>query len=483
MLEIIEHFGIDAFKSGIDALLDYSYLQARTVVQSMPDGEYFFADYADEDSVNGRPMRVALTVRVKDDTLEFDYTGSDPQLSSSLNVPTGGNPRHVLVLVGLNYILYTLKPDILLNAGMLKVAHCILPEGTIVNAMPPAAVGMRSLTCSLIQLVTMGAFSQIVPDRLPACPAGGLSIVNVKTMDKGGRTVMASIGPVGGGAGGNPWGDGLEASGANYGFLRNTPVEINEAEVPIRITPLRCSPELGRGGQVPRGPRRRHGVQGFFSEHAGHRAQSRPLVVRLVGRLGRSSRRGIALYPQSRHAARGGTRQYRPGAVQSGRRYPNNGLRRGGYGDPAQRDPSKVLEDVRRGYVALDDAKRLYAVAITGDAIDERMTAQLRSEASRKTTASASGESAHFDFGEYRNRFESRWTRERYSALTDILARVPVAWRYFLKHRIFDALDGAYANNAEILPGPQLIDSIFAGLLQEYPELSALALPAKSAAR
>ena len=195
--EIIERFGLDTFKAAQRELLDYAETQARAIVRDIPDGEYFFAEYADEDSDGGLPCRIAITLRVQGETLELDYTGSDPQLSSSLNMPTGGRERHVLTMVGLGYVLYTLNPNLLLNAGVLRVARAILPKGTVVNCEPPAAVGMRSLTCVITQLCTFGAFARAVPDRMAASPAGSVSIMNVKTTDKLGRPVMASLGPVG----------------------------------------------------------------------------------------------------------------------------------------------------------------------------------------------------------------------------------------------------------------------------------------------
>ena len=72
------------------SLLDYAAAQAREVVRGIPNGEYFFCDYADEDSDNGYPCRIAITLKVADEDLVLDFTGSDPQLQSSLNVPTGG---------------------------------------------------------------------------------------------------------------------------------------------------------------------------------------------------------------------------------------------------------------------------------------------------------------------------------------------------------------------------------------------------------
>lgn len=198
--EIIDRFGFDGFKEGALAILDYAENQARNIIRDIPDGDYFFADYADEDGDGGHPCRVALTLRVRGEEVELDYSGSDPQLASSLNIPTGGRERHPLTLVGLTYVLVTLDPRLWLNAGTLRVARAILPKGSVVNCEAPAAVGMRSLTCMITQVVTFGAFSLALPERMPVTAPGGNAIMNVKTQDREDRSVMASIGPVGGAA-------------------------------------------------------------------------------------------------------------------------------------------------------------------------------------------------------------------------------------------------------------------------------------------
>ncbi len=247
--EMIRRFGLATFRAGIADLLDLAERQARRVLASIPDGDYEFADYLDEDSPGGLPCRLKLTLRIRGDSAEMDFTGSDPQVAASLNMPTGGDPRHILLMVGWNYVLYTLDPTVLLNSGLSRPAACIVPQGTILNPVFPAAVGMRSMTCMRLQGVIMGAFQRAVPDRLPAGPASGGPITNVNTTDnRTGRRVMASIDPITGGAGGSPYGDGADGSGANSGFLKNTPVEINEAEVPIRILRYGLEPDSGGAG-------------------------------------------------------------------------------------------------------------------------------------------------------------------------------------------------------------------------------------------
>jgi N-methylhydantoinase B len=404
----------------------------------------------------------------------MDYTGSDPQLQSSLNMPTGGRERHALALVGLVYVLYTLNPDILLNTGMLRVARCILPEGTVVNAVKPAAVGMRSLTCKLLHLLTFGAFAQAVPDRLAACPAGGLSILSVKTMNPHGATVMASIGPIGGGAGGSPSDDGEDGSGANNAFLRNTPVEINEAEVPIRITRYGVAPGSGGAGQY-------RGGQGLVMEFKVFAPNT------LVTARNRDRTRFASWGVRGGHAGANARFTRNPG-MPNAEELDNNdlvvcapgdvirlvGAGAGGYGLPVDRDAEKVREDVLRGYVTLDEARDVYGVVLTGEqlALDVAQTAHLRDE----TRARLEGQAAPaFSFGAHRDAFETKWTRERYAALTSLLAGVPVQWRYFIKHRIFEALDARIAAQPQACAdgSPAIVHALFAELVANYPQLTA----------
>ncbi|HWL58706.1 MAG TPA: hydantoinase B/oxoprolinase family protein, partial [Paracoccus sp. (in: a-proteobacteria)] len=99
--QMIARFGRQGFVQGVAALKDQAEAQARDILRAIPDGEYRFADYADEDSDHANPCRLNLTLRIAGDSAVLDFTGSDPQLGSSLNVPSGGDPRHTILLVGI----------------------------------------------------------------------------------------------------------------------------------------------------------------------------------------------------------------------------------------------------------------------------------------------------------------------------------------------------------------------------------------------
>jgi len=459
--EIVARFGIEDFCAGIEGILDYAEAQARKIIRSIPDGEYFYADYSDEDGDGGNPCRIAITMRVRDDELELDYTGSDPQLSSSLNMPTGGRERHPLALVGVTYALSTLDPTLLLNAGTLRPTRAILPPGTVMNCEAPAAVGMRSLTCSVSQIATLGCFSLAVPDRMPANSPGGNAILNVKTFDEANRIVVASIGPVGGGAGGTPKHDGPDGSGGLSAFLKNTPIEINEAEVPILFNRYGLQPDTA-------GPGRYRGGLATVMEF---RITAPNTVV-----TARNKNRTVFASAGALGGRAGATGSFmsNPGtaaAVEHGNKDviscgPGDVVRvvgagAGGYGPAFERDPQHVLRDWRSGFVSLEAARRDYGVAIENGTVDDRQTETLR-EAMRGEIA------GHFDFNEARRTFETLWTRERYDCLTGFLAESPVIWRHFLKGRVFQAVAGGRHGDK---PVTAQMAGIFGDLRAEFPTI------------
>jgi N-methylhydantoinase B len=434
MQDIIRRFGFDTFIEGVEQILNYAEAQTRQIIATVPDGDYFFADYADEDSVSGKPCRIALTLRVRGDEVILDYTGSDPQLGSSLNMPTGGRERHPLVMVGLTYVLYTLDNNLLLNAGTLRPARAILPEGSVVNCTRPAAVGMRSLTCAMTQIVTVGAFVQALPYLMPAASPGGNAIMNIKTTGRNGKPVMASIGPVGGGGGGTPFSDGSDGAGGATGFLRNTPIEISEAEVPIRFLRYGLEPDTGAPGKY------RGGLSAIMEFEI-----SAPETVVTARNRNRSVMPswGVA----GAHAGTISQFIRNPGcddAVSLGNTDvvhcgPGDVIRvigpgAGGYGNPFDRPAEAVLADVLKGAVSEERAEQNYGVVIRDGRVDMDATLVLRAN---RPSAPAD----IISYGAERTAFESVWTRERYDLLTDFLAAAPVGWRYFLKHRIFDAVE------------------------------------------
>jgi N-methylhydantoinase B len=321
-------------------------------------------------------------------------------------------------------------PGIWLNAGTLRPARAVLPEGSIVNSAPGAAIGMRSLTCAMTQIVTTGAFAQALPDKIPVAAPGGNAILNVKTTREDGQTVMASIGPVGGGGGALPFADGGDGAGGATGFLRNTPVEITESEVPIHIRRYGLETDTGAPG------RWRGGLSAIMEFEV-----SQPGTIVTARNRNRSTMAAWGLRgagpakvskflknpdtPSEENLGNSDIVQCVPGDVI---RVIGPGA--GGWGDPQTRPVDLVLQDIRRGAVSSAAAINDYGVVITDGELDLAKTSRMRN---RRNPADD-----FYSLSSERQTFETVWTRERYSLLTEYLAAKPVSWRFFLKRRIFD---------------------------------------------
>nr|WP_250812130.1 hydantoinase B/oxoprolinase family protein [Neorhizobium tomejilense] len=435
ILAMVEKFGREVFLEGTEVLLDHAEAQARDLLRSMPDGTWKFVDYADEDSVEANPCRLKLTLTIRGDEAILDFTGSDPQLGSSLNVPSGGDPRHTMLLVGVYYVLYTLNPKILLNTGLTRPFTCITPKGSVLNPIAPAAVGMRSLTCARLRSVIFGAFCQAVPEKLPAAPAGNNCIVNVMTTDeRNGRTVIAAVNPVVGGGGGMPHRDGTNGSGADAAYLKNTPIEITETEVPIEFVKYGLAKDSGGAGRW-RGGLATEMAFRVFSPGSRITARNRDRsFFRPWGTLGgrAAGLSDMVLNPGRDDFQRLGnidTAVLQPGDVLEIRSAGG-----GGRGNPIERETWRVAQDVARGYVSSEAAGRDYGVVIRGGIVDEAETEKVR--------AARTAPTGHFHYGPEREGYEAQWTPEAYDLLTDLLQGLPIHWRFFTKTEIFRRMKG-----------------------------------------
>lgn len=453
---MLERFGKEGFLAGVAALKDQAEAQAREILRDIPDGAYVFWDYADEDSDLANPCRLKLTLYINGESAVLDFTGSDPQLASSLNVPSGGDPRHTMLLVGIYYVLYTLNPRIHLNSGLTRPFSCVAPEGTVLNPVAPAAVGMRSLTCARLRSVIFGAFSQAIPERMPAAPAGNNCIVNVKTHDEAaGKPVIAAVNPVVGGGGGMPHRDGTNGSGADAAYLKNTPIEITETEVPVEFVKYGLARDSGgagrwRGGLATEMAFRVFAPDSRITARNRDRSRFRPWGV-LAGRAaGLSDMMVNPGTPEEQRLGSTDTVVLQPGDVLEVRSAGG-----GGRGDPMEREPWRVARDVARGYVSVEAARRDYGVALRGGTVDEEATSALRADAERHE--------GHFHFGPEREEYEAQWNTSAYDRLVEILMALPVHWRFFAKTEIFRRMTGR--------SGADGVDIAFAETCARFPDL------------
>src|SRR5215471_13669562 len=232
---LIARFGVDVVQKGMDDLLDYTERKVQALIRRMPRGRYEFSDYIEDDVVTDIPIRLKVVLTVGDGVIHLDFTGSDVQVGSALNVPTGGRAHPFMAVALFNYFI-TRDPGIPLNAGVLRPIRMTLPAGSVVNPQFPAACGVRYATVLRVYDAVLGALARALPAEIPAASGGQGCMVALSLPDpEAGRRHVTVIEPMIGGGGGRPARDGVDGCDASLGFLKTTPAETLEVEVPSLV--------------------------------------------------------------------------------------------------------------------------------------------------------------------------------------------------------------------------------------------------------
>ncbi len=233
LLQMAESYG--ATRLGIlgDALLDYSERLMRGQLHSLPAGEFSAEDWLDDDGVSGEPIRIA--VRLCTDpaqaALEIDFAGSSPQVQGSVNAV------RAISLSACFYLLRCLLPeDAPSTAGLLRPLTLITQPGTVVDALPPAAVaGGNVETSQRIVDTLLRALAQALPDRVPAASAGTMSNLTIGGLDPRTAEPFTYYETTAGGMGARPGLDGLSGVHTHMTNSLNTPIEALEFAYPLRM--------------------------------------------------------------------------------------------------------------------------------------------------------------------------------------------------------------------------------------------------------
>jgi N-methylhydantoinase B len=240
--ELVARYGFKEVDDYMQGLLEYTERMTRRLIESLPNGTYRFTDYLDDDGVSDQPVLVTVQVTIQDDEAVVDFTGSAPQQTGSINAV------FAITLSAVYYVFRCLVGlDVPNNSGCLVPIRVVAPEGTVVNAVRPAAVaGGNVETSQRIVDVLLGALSQAIPRRVPAASQGTMNNITIGGHSKSGRP-FAYYETIGGGMGARPWADGPSAVHSHMTNTLNTPVEALEYAYPIQV--LRYEIRHGSGGE------------------------------------------------------------------------------------------------------------------------------------------------------------------------------------------------------------------------------------------
>ena len=249
LLEMVASFGQRRLARSVTALQDYSERMMRAQIARVPDGTYDFEDYLDGDGMNPGRIRIALRLTIAGDRAALNFAGSDPQAEGPVNA------NYAIVVAAAAYVFRCLlREDVPFNAGSLRPITIDAPEGSAVNALPPAAMAAGNVEMSQrITDVLLGALAKALPDRIPAASSGTMNNLSFGGTDTGRKRSFTYYETIAGGMGAGPSHPGQSAVHTHMTNSWNTPVEAFEHEFPVRVRRYAIRAGSGGAGRHPGG--------------------------------------------------------------------------------------------------------------------------------------------------------------------------------------------------------------------------------------
>src|SRR5690606_6924509 len=168
--ELAGRYGIDTVTACVETIWNQAERAARLVVEKIPDGTYEAESFLDND---GRtldvPIRVKVKVKVEGSQMTVDYSEMHPQVNSPMNSGRSGG----IAAARVAFKALT-SPELDVNEGCFRPLTVDLPEGTILSARPPAALGQWSVALPTVIDTILKALASAVPDMVPAAHKGDM---------------------------------------------------------------------------------------------------------------------------------------------------------------------------------------------------------------------------------------------------------------------------------------------------------------------
>lgn len=346
----------------VDELLDRSETMTRQALHSLQPGTYRYADYLDNDGVDlDRLVRIEVAVTIAGGQMRCDFTGTSPQVRGPFNcMPSGPYAAACFALRAVTDPAGRI-PN---NGGCFRPIALALPEQSLVNPQEPAPTGCRTSTIKRITCCILGALRQAAPDRVPADSGSETVIMHFggRRAD-GDRYVTSQLLVSGSGASSGM--DGVDVIETDASNCLNVPAEALMMEAPIRVHRAALACGSGGPGQF------RGGLGGVYEyeildgEATVTYRGERHFCEAAGEQAGLGGGRARAVIRRA-----DGNEEIVPSKIVA-RLHPGDRLiietaGGGGFGDPKQRDPARIQQDLRDGKVTLQAARDIYGY--TGNA-------------------------------------------------------------------------------------------------------------------
>jgi N-methylhydantoinase B len=376
--ELLERYGREPVLAAIQNIMDQSEAAARERTRSIPDGVYEAESFMDDDGLEiGRPVPIKVRVIKTGDEMTIDLSEVSPQVRGFFN--SGPSTGYSCAQVA--YKCLTSPTDYPINEGSFRSLKVIVPKGTVISAVKPAAMRWWMTFPMTVVDTVFKAMAQAIPDRTIAAHHADLVIALVHGVaPKDGRFFIGFVGPTGGG-----WGAKLNEDGmngvvcSNDGDTHNSPCEQLEAKYPVLIERHALRADSGGAGRF----------RGGLGTEVVVRARA-PITVDVQaermhcvpwglaeGRSGFGNQ--VTMRVDGKELADAKNAKIRNQRLKPGDAVILRAGGGGGFGPPYERSPASVAHDVRQGYVSREIARNVYRVAIAGDGgVDEEGTRSLR---------------------------------------------------------------------------------------------------------
>jgi N-methylhydantoinase B len=375
-LELAKRYGVERLKVHLQELIDYTEELVRAEIGKLPDGEYRFVDYIDGLGEEPKPIQIHVRLSIQGDTMTVDFDGTSQQVKAGINSPLPFSKSAVYVAVR-----SVMGADIPNNAGYFRPIIVKAPFGSVVNPKDYAPCAVRGITGFRITDTVLGALAQVLPGRVPADGEGGSSLPNIGGYHEGKPFIYVES--VMGTWGGRPDRDGAEGMPHPAANQTNQPIELIEATLPLRIERYGFVQNSGGAGKF----------RGGLALVREWRLLAEEAVLSI-----RSDKRRIR--PYALHGGKPGTPSWNiinPGhenerilpvlpmegvILKQGDLFRHIMPGGGGWGNPLERDPERVLDDVLDEKLTVEYVQCAYGVVIDPErlTIDKEATRKKRAE-------------------------------------------------------------------------------------------------------
>ena len=398
-----ERYGTETVEAAGEAAKAHAERLMRSAIAAMPDGTWrattYIDGYLDSDDSTRKHLPLVVAITVDGEEMTVDLTGTADQVPDRpINMPLVGTVDIAVWLTVRSVLLDTaVHGHIPVNAGLVRPIRLVVPRGCLCNPIYPAPTIARFCPGNQLADTVMKALALAVPEQVSA-GIGNLKVIAFSGLR--GETHWVHMEIFEGSYGGRYGMDGMDAVDTLYANTRNNPIEDIESHLPLRVRryELRegvCGAGKWRGGLGSVREFEYLSDGGGSVEGEGHRF--RPWGLR----------GGDDGQPSSLVLARAdGTSASLPSkvphtVVAAGDRFVCQGPAAGGYGDPLERDPARVLDDVLDGLISAETAQRDYGVVIVaGNHVDAAATESTRAarrvRTSQVSRPSRLGGSRHF---------------------------------------------------------------------------------------